>query len=45
MLTTRDYAAALDFYRNVFGWETDTVSDFDEFRYSTATFEGKPSSV
>ena len=39
-LTTRDYAKALDFYRQVFGWQIDTVSDSDEFRYSTATFDG-----
>ncbi|MBO0680318.1 VOC family protein [Mycolicibacterium sp. S2-37] len=40
-LTTSDYAAALGFYRQVFGWETETVSDTDEFRYSTALFDGK----
>jgi uncharacterized protein len=34
-LHTRDYAGALDFYRSVFGWETDTVGDRDEFRYAT----------
>lgn len=39
-LTTRDYGKALDFYRDVFGWHTDTVSDTDEFRYSTASFDG-----
>jgi predicted enzyme related to lactoylglutathione lyase len=39
-LTTTDYAKALDFYREVFGWQTDTVSDTDEFRYSTASFDG-----
>jgi predicted enzyme related to lactoylglutathione lyase len=39
-LTTRDYAKALDFYREVFGWQTETVSDTDEFRYSTAVFDG-----
>jgi len=26
----------------VFGWQTDTVSDTDEFRYSTASFGGDP---
>lgn len=26
---------ALDLYRQVFGWQTETVSDTDEFRYST----------
>ncbi|WP_297776327.1 VOC family protein [Mycobacterium sp.] len=37
-LTTRDYRAALDFYRNVLGWRTEPVSDTDEFRYTTAWF-------
>lgn len=40
-LTTRDYSKALDFYRQVFGWQTETVSDTDEFRYSTANFDGE----
>lgn len=39
-LTTRDYRAALAFYGEVFGWQLDTVSDTDEFRYSTAMFDG-----
>jgi uncharacterized protein len=39
-LTTRDYGKALDFYRQVFGWQTEVVSDSDEFRYSTASFDG-----
>jgi predicted enzyme related to lactoylglutathione lyase len=39
-LMTRDYGKALDFYREVFGWQTETVSDTDEFRYSTANFDG-----
>jgi uncharacterized protein len=30
-----DHGAALTFYRSVFGWETDVVSDTDEFRYAT----------
>ena len=33
-LLTRDYGAALAFYRSVFDWETSTLSDTDEFRYS-----------
>src|SRR4029077_16124490 len=41
-LTTRDYGKALDFYREVFGWQTDTVSDTGEFRYGTAMFDGDP---
>lgn len=40
-LTTNDYAKELDFYRQVFGWQIDTVSDSDEFRYSTANFGGQ----
>jgi predicted enzyme related to lactoylglutathione lyase len=37
-LTTRDFAAAVDFYTEVFGWRTELVSDTDEFRYATASF-------
>ncbi|MFN8033623.1 MAG: VOC family protein [Mycobacterium sp.] len=37
-LTTTDYRGALDFYRAVFGWQTRTESDTDEFRYTTAVF-------
>ncbi len=33
-LHTRDYAAALPFYRSVFGWQTQSMGDTDEFRYS-----------
>ncbi len=39
-LTTSDYAAALEFYRSVFGWQTRVVADSDDFRYSTASFDG-----
>ncbi|WP_299564289.1 VOC family protein [uncultured Mycolicibacterium sp.] len=39
-LTTRDFARALDFYRTVFGWQTQAVADTDEFRYATAAFDG-----
>jgi predicted enzyme related to lactoylglutathione lyase len=35
-LTTRDFRAAIDFYRAVFGWRIEPVSDTDEFRYTTA---------
>ena len=31
-LHTRDYAAAVPFYRDVFAWEPETVSDTDDFR-------------
>jgi predicted enzyme related to lactoylglutathione lyase len=34
-LHTRDYAAAIAFYRDVFKWDTRTMSDTPEFRYST----------
>ena len=34
-LHTRDHAAAVAFYRSVFGWDTNAVGDSDEFRYTT----------
>lgn len=34
-LHTRDFAAALGFYRSVFRWDVDVMSDTDEFRYAT----------
>lgn len=34
-LLTRDYDASVDFYRDVFGWETHTAADTPEFRYTT----------
>ena len=34
-LHTRDYQVAVDFYRNVFRWDTHVVSDTPEFRYTT----------
>ena len=34
-LLTRDFSGAVDFYRRVFGWDTRTVGDSDEFRYTT----------
>jgi uncharacterized protein len=37
-LTTREYRAAIDFYREVLGWKTEQVGDTDEFRYTTASF-------
>ncbi len=41
-LHTGDHARALDFYRAVFGWETTSVADTDEFRYTTACSPGTP---
>ena len=34
-LHTREYQPTVDFYRDVFGWDTHTVSDAPEFRYTT----------
>ncbi|MGH3897774.1 MAG: VOC family protein [Pseudonocardiaceae bacterium] len=34
-LHTRNYQAAVAFYRTVFGWDTHVVSDTPEFRYTT----------
>ncbi|MDQ6724596.1 MAG: VOC family protein [Actinomycetota bacterium] len=34
-LHTRDYDAAVEFYRDVFGWDTHVSSDTPEFRYTT----------
>lgn len=33
-LLTRDYAGALAFYRDVFGWRTQALGDTDDFRYT-----------
>ena len=33
---TRDYDATIAFYRDVFGWDTQTVGDTPEFRYTVA---------
>ena len=34
-LHTRDFRATVDFYRDVFEWDTHAVSDTPEFRYTT----------
>jgi uncharacterized protein len=34
-LHTRDYDASVQFYRDVFGWDTHVASDAPEFRYTT----------
>ena len=36
-LLTTNYAAAVPFYRSVFGWETTVMGDSDEFRYTVQT--------
>jgi uncharacterized protein len=41
-LTTRDYRRTLDFYCEVLDWSTEAVSDTDDFRYTTASFNGEP---
>ena len=41
-LFTREFASTLDFYASVFGWQVQTESDTDEFRYSNAVFGGQP---
>ncbi len=41
-LHTRDYAASLEFYRSVFGWQTAVMSDTDEFRYTNLVIDGEP---
>jgi uncharacterized protein len=41
-LTTSDFNKAVDFYRKVFTWNTEVVSDTDEFRYTNAIFDGQP---
>ena len=33
---TRDYEATIAFYRDVFGWDTQAISDTPEFRYTIA---------
>jgi uncharacterized protein len=40
-LSTRDFSKAVDFYREILGWQTELVSDTDEFRYTTAVFDGE----
>jgi uncharacterized protein len=40
-LHTGDYAGALAFYREVFGFEVNAISDSDEFRYSTVRRPGE----
>jgi len=45
-LHTRAYDAALKFYEEVFGWDTHTMSDEPEFRYTTVGYgETAPAGV
>jgi len=44
-LYTRDYAGALEFYRSVFGWETESVGDTDDFRYSVGRVQGSDGEI
>ncbi len=37
-LHTRNYDTSVAFYRDAFGWDTRTVSDTPEFRYTTLTY-------
>jgi predicted enzyme related to lactoylglutathione lyase len=39
-LHTRRYQEVLDFYRTVFGWETSTMGDTDDFRYTQMVVDG-----
>lgn len=41
-LFTRNYGAALDFYRSAFAWRTEVEGDSDEFRYSTLRHPDDP---
>ena len=40
-LTTRDYPAAINFYSDVLSWHTEHAAERDDFRYTTATFDGQ----
>jgi predicted enzyme related to lactoylglutathione lyase len=39
-LHTRHFRASVLFYETVFGWRTSVLSDTDEFRFTTANFDG-----
>lgn len=40
-LHTTDFGVSTSFYPAVFGWELESLSDTDEFRYSTAKVDGQ----
>ncbi|MCW2690832.1 MAG: lactoylglutathione lyase family protein, partial [Mycobacterium sp.] len=37
----RDFGTTMGFYRDVLGWQTELISDTDEFRYAVALFDGE----
>jgi len=41
-LYAKDYAGSQKFLSDVFGWTFDVVSDTDQFRYATVSFDGEP---
>ena len=41
-LTTTDECHALDFYRQIFAWQTDEITGVGESPYTTALFDGQP---
>ena len=40
-LHSKEYESAVDFYRHVFDWDTDVMSDSDDFRYTTSQQDGE----
>ena len=40
-LHSKDYESAVDFYRKVFDWDTDVMSDSEDFRYTTSQQDGE----
>jgi predicted enzyme related to lactoylglutathione lyase len=40
-LHTKGYSAALNFYRDVFHWTTETASDTKDFKYTTMNADGQ----
>ena len=41
-LTTTDECHALDFYRQIFAWQTEEITGVGESPYTTALFDGQP---
>ena len=42
---SKDFAASVAFYPEVFGWQLEVTSDSDDFRYRTASISGVPDPV